>query len=318
MATVRVILASLVVGMVGGVGRAAAQVVPPPTAAPPKSPEFVPPPPAPEPPPRPSTIAPPPKAKPADVPKFEYKRLAERDAAGKVIPLTRPAHRVALERNPFIDEEAKKKVSAALVERDAQLERLVVSNLDVVLKVDDDGIAKVDAKDTKEEIRTLGALCSPLRLPGGDLSKSLRTASVLTEKQGQANQMIVQDYTTELSAQFRAAKEAEKASKPPEAAKSEGRPAGMSPTRFLYVMQVEEAVYAYHAMLLEGAKNADKAVAGLNLPDDKRTASAEVVAAVKAATDDAGRLAAMRKFMIAVGPGPGTEVLNKVVALRGK
>lgn len=317
MAIVRVILASVFVGTIGGLGRAGAQVVPPPTAAPPKSPDYVPPPAAPEPPAR-TTITPPPKAKPAEPLKFDYKHLAERDASNKIIPLTRPAHREALQRNPFIDEETKKKLSAALSERDAQLERLVVANMDVVLKVDDDGIVKVDAKDTKEEIRTLGAMTNPLRLPGGDLSKSLRTAGVLSDKQAQANQTIVQEYTTALSAEFRAAKEAEKASKPAEAAKTDTRPPGMSSTRLLYVMQVEETMNVYHAMLLEGSKVVDKAAAGLNLPDDKRTAASEVAAAVKAASDDAGRLAAMRKFMIAIGAGPSTEVLNKVVAMRGK
>lgn len=302
MASVRTVLmsVSVLVGVVGMSGGAAAQIVPPPTAAPPKTPEYVPPPPPVDPPPSPADVA---KFKPkvAEPPlQFDYKTLVERDATGKIVPLKQPVHRLALERNPFISTEANMKVTAALAERDAQLERLVAANMDVILKVDDDGFAKVDAKDAKEEIRALKALADPLRLPGGDLTSALKKAGVLDDKQARANQKIVLDYTKELFTELRDAKK-----KPDGAPKDETRPTGMSSARMVYVMQVEETMSTYHRILAEGAKNVAKFAPA-------------AASAVNAAKDDAGKLDAMRKFMIGAGPGPAAEVVNKIIAGRGK
>jgi len=317
MANVRTVLVSMsiVVGLAGLAGGVGAQIVPPPTVAPSKTPEYIPPPPPPPNPVTPTDFARG-RAKTEPPLVFDYQALAEKNTEGKIKLLTQPAHRAALDRNPFIESETKAKLAAFLAERNTQLERLVISNLDVVLKVDDDGFAKVEAKDVKEEIRSLKTMSEPLRLPGGDLTAVLKKAGVLDDKQARANQKIVLDYTKELFSQIRGDQTAAKAAAGE--SKDLARPTGMSSARMVYVMQVEETMDTYHKLLLEGAKDPSNAVAGLNLPDDRRTASSEVVVAVKAAKADDDRLAAMRKFMIAVGPANGTEVLNKIVAKRGK
>ncbi len=307
MASVRTVMVTslLLAGLSVGVNRAGAQIVPPPTAAPPKTPDYVPPPPQAA---NPPTInAQPPKPKAPEPLVFEYSHLAQRDAAGKLIPLKQPMHRLALERNPFITNEPNGKVAVFLAERDGQLERLVQANMDVILKVDDDGFAKVDAKDTKEEIKALKAMSEPLRLPGGDMTGAMKKAGVLDEKQARANQKIVQDYTKELFADIAAEKERIKKEK--EAAggdkKDGARPSGMSSARMVYVLQVEETMDAYHRLLGEAAKNPAKFAPA-------------AAASVSAAKDDAGKLDAMRKFMIGVGPGPAADVIKSVIAARGK
>lgn len=137
------------------------------------------------------------KAQAPELPKdVNYDILVKRDDAGKLIPLSEPAHLAALRVNPKLTPGFMDGLGDFLTDRRSRLVHFMISNLDIVEKIDE-GIFETAVKDNKEGLTKLMDTVKPIvQSPAPkSISDELRDKQLLDPTQWLVNTQIVRRYT---------------------------------------------------------------------------------------------------------------------------
>lgn len=191
-----------VLSLVAITGVASAQLVTPPTDAPPKT----------EPlplPPQDSYLAPASKQptptptitrKVEDIipPDLKWEKLAKMDAKGNLIRLHVPPEAAAITVNPLLNNETRSLANAYLAERRKEFENLVISNLDIAEDLDSDKLAKINVAD-RDSLKWLKDAMKPFSQPvaPGTISNELIKKGVFSPVQAKVNAKIAKEYSDE-------------------------------------------------------------------------------------------------------------------------
>jgi len=293
-------------GLVLGAAPALAQVVTPPPAEAPKIDAHIPkaPPPPPAPPPRPIPARP---AKPAvePLPNLPYTSLVERDASGKMRPLSEPAELAALRRNPLVQPEVLAEIQPYLAERRATYERLVIENLDLVEKLTDGTFDAIDYSG-KEGFALVVQTVDPIRKASPrPLAEELAARELIDAQAVRFNEKITKEYNL--------------ASLP-------GAKAGATPAERaqhakvslagLYRAGVNEAAIVHRDLLLEASRSLDRTLP--EIVTDEAVRRPLLAAAPGAGADDEARVAAVRRVNAALTIDQRRDLLRRAIALRAK
>lgn len=145
----------------------------------------------------PIRIAPPVRTKAAKVeaPDLKFESILHRDPEGKVIPLTEPVDLAALRNNPSLKPGFIEEIADTLAERKAAFQRVAIDNLDIVEKVEDGAIEKVEL-DSKDAIKSVVDMIKPLRPPAAPapLTQALHDTQKITPEQAAMNRKIMKEY----------------------------------------------------------------------------------------------------------------------------
>ncbi|HYF14780.1 MAG TPA: hypothetical protein VD971_06880 [Phycisphaerales bacterium] len=191
------------------------------------------------------------------LPDLPYKSLVERDENGNVKPLSEPLHLAALRVNPMLRPDYVDTIQGYLVERRIQIENLLVSNLDLVEKIDD-GIFENARPDNQQAIRDLLNVVKPLSKPNAPdaLSPELRSRQMLTKEEAAFNEKIVREYTLANHSVDKAAPADER-----------GRQA-FSALVALYKQNVEEYIRYHDEAYRYAGEHLDEVVQAAGIPAD--------------------------------------------------
>jgi hypothetical protein len=297
----------LILGMVLASGTANGQISAPPTKAPDPTPEFVMPPPAPaNPMPTPNSRTTPPPA--PDLPPTPPLRGED----GKLIPLTEPLFWQATRHNAMMNPTALAQARAFFDRRLRKYEKIVTDNADLMRQINQGVIDKsnlapirdannkdatrrevVQGKDGEMSLSSLMTILKPL--VGDNVRNEIQTAGIMTRMQAQQNNKVMQRWAAELAADY------EKTLTPlPANATKEERDARTQATskermRQQLTLWIDEATFAYGNLLHDAAANLDELLKKAGA--DAGAVSAEI-ASVKAASDRAGKIDAMKALVM--------------------
>jgi hypothetical protein len=288
-----VLLAAAGLG-VAGLSPAWGQVVTPPPAQVPPVDEHIDKMPLPPPPPpvNPGQVqvqsAQPVKAQPIQLPDLPYEPLAQKDEAGNFKPLSEPLQMAALRANPAIEnkEQFFSDIKPFLAERNLTVQTVLVSNLDLLERVEDGVFEKVNLRD-HASIKQLLEVTRPFLPPAAPdgLLDGLKKAGKLTDVQHGFAAKIAREYTLTLNP-------------PPAEGGDESEKAKVSMARAAQLLKngsLEEYTFIYNQAKQAGAENFD-AVVGMmeGLDDAKKDGLTKVGQAVNAGSTPADKMAAMR------------------------
>ncbi len=249
------------------------------------------------------------KTGPIKLPDLPYESLVTRDADGKVIRLKEPATWLACRRNPTISPDDWTRLEPIFAERRAECETIVVSNLDLIEKVEAGELRNIKG-DAKTIIQTINRVYAPLKPSGGNFSNKLGKEGILTDVQSSFSQKIESEYNTALRAEASASSTGKK---------ENDQGIEKMPVVFqVYLEQIDETYCTYHALLAETARSLDRALPAVDLPADLRASIEPDRKAVAAATDDASRAAALRTLLDKLTLQQRRALLAKVIETRPK
>lgn len=303
------VLGGLMASFILAAGTASAQVVIPPTDARPATPEYVPPPPPPAPKPfegalpsegQPST--PPPPAS-VVLPSLPYKSLAEKGPDGKLLPLTEPIYVAALRVNPTVTDDERSKIEPYLATRRQAYEQIAIDNIDFLQEIDNGLIEKLNMADSNDakKVQKIRALAGK-----GTLSAALKEAKLLSDMQIKFGDKIVKERNEAEITELKAAAGGKEGDK---------KAAADVVTPHLMRQAVSESLIARRGLYLELAQKLPALAGTLGL--DAATVDG-LKKSVAAASDDAGKVAAVQGVLKGVSADQARTALKAVVAARGK
>ncbi|HLP82838.1 MAG TPA: hypothetical protein VK157_00675 [Phycisphaerales bacterium] len=222
------------------------------------------------------------------LPDLPYEPLAQKDEAGNFKPLTEPLQMAALRANPTINdkEQFMADVKPLLAERAIAVQNVMVSNLDLLERVDDGVFERVNLKD-QASIKQLLEVTKPFLPPAAPkgVLETLRDAGKLDPVQFAFAQKIARDYTLTVNPA-------------PEKTIDEAEQARVSMQRAAALLKngsLEEYVFMFNQMKAASAENFDTLVGMMEgLDDGKKSELAKIGEAVKAASTKADKVAALR------------------------
>jgi hypothetical protein len=315
---VRPIVSSLAVGLAAALLAlpvpAWAQVAPPAGPPAPKPVDLVPtpvrppgpPPPAPKPKPRPKAPA------QVEVPEgIPYEPLAKFDENGRLIRVEGQLELLALKHNPTVGPQTIERVRPVLEGWRQNLDLMVVDNLDIIRDIDGGLFASIDLKD-QNQMTFINEVFKML-IGVGSAGNSMNNAKVLTETQAKFQRRLVSDYT--LARDKEVADEIK--SRIPDDAEDAKNLQVIEVSRVSLANMSQDAVWAYHQLLVEAAGRAEAAIAGLDLtPDERARLEGPLVAAKKASTEDE-KLAAGKALLDAMDMARQRDFMKAVLDARG-
>lgn len=199
--------------------------------------------------------------RPADrsrpLPTLPFESLVERDAQGRVVPLTGDPHRLALQRNPMMDDSTLERLDAAIRERQWRVESVLIANLDKFEDAHRNGFDDLDELD-RTSLSSAILMLRPFQ-EMGTLTNDLQAQGYLSDMQFRFNLQIVQEYQH--------AKLAEAIDD--NARERDGARAQTLMVRIVFGEVLLEAGEAYDHMVREGAGRIDAALAGIEFGVEK-------------------------------------------------
>jgi hypothetical protein len=245
----------------GLAGPCVAQVAPPPPPAEPEAPAY-------EPPPRPerrpaqaatqrinpNNATATRQRRQVSLPAMTYVPMSQRDASGKMIPVTGVLDVVALTHNPTVGQTGAEAIVPVYAARLGRIEQRVINNMDLLRRIDTGDLAALDIKDISGLTRVT-EMIKPLIEPVS-LTQELETAGVLTEIQAEFNRKIMREYQIEANREF----------------KLEGADGMTAFVRQILSDSLREARVAQDGLIAESLPNAGKVLDGMGLGSDARVA----------------------------------------------
>ncbi len=223
------------------------------------------------------------------LPDLPFESLAQKDEAGNFKPLSEPIQLAALRVNPTIEDKAKffEDIKPILAERSLNVQNVLVSNIDLLERVDDGVFERVDFKDAAS-IKQLLEVTKPFLPPAApkSLLEELRDTGKLTPVQFAftANK-IIRDYTLTINPA------------PTEGLDStqQARVSMQRAAALLKNGSIEEYIFIYNQAKAAAAENFDTVVGMMEGMDEgKKSELAKVSESVKAASTKADKIAALR------------------------
>ncbi len=303
---VRVVAGMLGISLVCG---AFGQIAPPPGPAAPATPEWVPPP-------RSNTEAPPvPKQDNTPVPSW-------RDNDGKLEVLSEPLYWASLKKNQLVTPKVAEGLKGFLRQRERQYERVVVDNIDLMRKVMEGAIDKTiemprDPAAGRAGADVLSKLLQIIKpLVGDSIREAVKTKGLLSRMQSDHQNKIVRAYTDDRGRDLEAATPVLPADASEEQKKA--RTAAMTKEKMRHQLYdfIDESTWVYAWLLNDVAMHWDDTLAKTDFDAATKAKLNAAFKDVKAATDDRGRVAAMKKLVVLVTPEQERVLLQGMIAGR--
>ena len=219
---------------------------------------------------------------PTDV---NYDVLIEKDAAGKVKPLTRPIYIAALKGNTKLPPDFWEKAKPFLEERRATMEHVMINNLDLMDQIED-GVFERTGFDQKQ-VASLLNTARPLMKPAAPdvLTKELKAKNLLDEVQYRVTEQIVRKYTL-------AANPVPAADLP----KEERGGGSFKVLIQLYKIAFDEFVYIHKDLSITAADNLNDLVQTLDADAATTKKVHDVAARLSKSSSDAQKMDAMKSL----------------------
>ena len=265
---------------------ATAQLAPPPPPPVDKPPVVFPPPP---PPPRPAQAAPRARGVPAP-PNFEFKKIAEFDAAGDLEPARESPEYLALVRNPKIEPRQVPAIREVLEEHYQKVDDLVIENVDLIMEVAGGAFDEADLTNP-EVFNNVQGIMGVLMTARG-LAERLQKEDAIDNEQMRATKAIELDWVQDFNKESM-----DKAIE--EHGQENRKEVIVEMSRGTFHLLSMEATVAYRRMAVQIADNFDRVIEAAELADAEGVADARE--AIAAADGDDERYQAVVDFMLELG-----------------
>ena len=226
----------------------------------------------------------------------------ERDGSGRVLPLDRPVHWAAIDRNKTITPENRKKIEIFLNQRRVKLEEAILANMANVLELDS-GIVETIKMSDRADVNKLLAANKPFS-DLGVFANELRKADLFTQNNIQQHNIIVDDYRRLMLDDM-------KRDSGSKANEKNGTVDFVS--RAMFFTLTDEPRQIYHWMLEDSAETAADRVSSLGLSSDVEPKVREFFQQAKDSKDESERLAKMRSAVALMTPDQVKTLVAPVV-----
>lgn len=233
----------------------------------------------------------------AQLPPFES--MIVRGPNGKIIRIDEQLDLLALHRNVLIDDATRERVRPVLNEWLADLDQLVIDNLDFLEAIEPpDGspgiIEKIDLNN-QATVQPVAQMMNQL-ISTGPLTAHLQSRGALTQQQADLNQRIISDYLQAVMNEVLAENQVLPSGQEPRSQEERNNQVN-TVSRHLYALSARDALSAYHRQMAAAAPHADKVVEATDLsPELVRTLRPKVEAA-KIAKTSVEKRKAVRKIL---------------------
>ncbi|MEK6700826.1 MAG: hypothetical protein AABZ53_01055, partial [Planctomycetota bacterium] len=264
---------------------------------------------------------PPPEKKEPDLP-----LPAWRDSkTNKLEELNEPLYWAALKKNQLVTPKVAGPLQAFLRQRERQYERIVVDNIDLMRKVLEGAIDKAHDVPRNPEGRD-GSLTKLLQilkpLVGDNIREIIKQKGLLSRIQSEHQDKVKRAYTEERGRDVDASIPPLAAGATPEQQKERTSKLTKEKMRLQLYDFIDEATWTYAWLLNDIAMHWDETLAKTEFSekaDENAAIKAKLNAAigdVKAAKDDKGRVAAMKKLVLLITPEEERTLLQALIAGR--
>lgn len=293
-------------------GVASAQLVTPPTEAPPKTEPLPLPPedfsrlPAAQQPTPPPTVRPP--APDVIPPDLKWESLVKNDKQGNLIHLNLPPEAAAIAVNPLLNDQGRSLAKEYLAERRRAFENLVIANLDIAEELDSDKLITTNVMN-KDELKWLMDARKPFCAPvaPGAISTELAKKGVFSPLQAKVNAKIAKEYAD--ASLKDAIKQAE--------AHHEGPLTKIEQVPILLREQaLGESIGVRRDLMVEASHNLPALITKLGLKGEAAAKVQEVAKSLSATATDAERFAAIEGLKPSLTLDERREMLKATIALR--
>lgn len=223
-----------------------------------------------------------------------YESLVERDAAGRVVRLAGCLDALALQRNPFMDEEARQRIAPHVKEWTADVNQLAIDNVDLIERIDRGLLERWDPADPKtvKLVQQISAILGS----AGSLTDRLLNARAIEPLAGQVNRQIANEYIQAVAMEISSTRPDKP--NPSQAELSEQfRLNGLALNRWNLSMAMRDVRAQYRRILVDSAATLDPVLESLSLSSEDKARLASKIQAVKAAASETDRLVAVRALL---------------------
>jgi hypothetical protein len=233
----------------------------------------------------------------ANLPPFES--LVVRGEDGKVIRIDAQLDLLALQRNTLVDDATRERIRPILREWLADLDQLVIDNLDFIERIDPpDGspgvIKSIDLND-HATVQPVATMMNQL-ISAGPLTAHLQTRGALTREQHDLNQRIISDYLQAVMNEVLAEHNLQPGGQQPRS--EEERTLQVNTvSRHLYGLSSRDAMAAYYRQLADAAPYAEQIVAVTGLPSETSQRLRPHVEQARNAQTELERRSAVRELL---------------------
>ncbi len=295
-------------------GAASAQLVPPPTEAPPATePVTLPPETAPvniAPGPGTQAAVPPPAPAPEVFP--PYDSLVKRDDKGKLVRIDDLADVAALKANPLVTSEQRDQANAYLAERRLAFEKIIIENLDIVDDLAGKKLDEMNVAERGEGLKWLIEALKPFTAPAapGKIAIELNKRGVIDAKAMRLNEQISKEYINALRKEI-----TEELAGGPEG-KGKNLLAGLS--KLIRAEALPEPLGIRRSLFTEAGKNLGSNLAKLSLSGETLSKANAIAKTLTPASSDDARVAAVDSLKDILSLDQRKELLRQAVAQRPK
>lgn len=239
----------------------------------------------------------PPQARPQlQLPPFES--MVVRGADRRIVRIDKQLDLLALRRNPLVDDETRERIRPVLREWIADLDQLVIDNLDFIERIEppDDSKSVLLSIDLNNQatVQPVGQMMSML-IAAGPLTPHLQNRGALTREQAELNQRITSDYLQSVMNEVLL----ENQVRPGEELQNEQQRQHQVNTiaRHVYGVSSLDAMSSYYRQLESAAPFVREIISATQLRDEARTKVEPMLEKVSNTEDRLERRKAVRKLL---------------------
>lgn len=245
--------------------------------------------------------------KPVNVP---FESIYKKDEAGAVVPIVGYYDLIALKHNPTVSDETLKKITPALQEWLADVDRLAIDNLDFVEELKGGLIDKVKLQDAAQ-LRKVSEMMQML-MAAGSASRTLNEMGLLDQQQAGVNQQIINDYQQALMNSVRPAGVNQQ-----DLPKEKQEEMASQVSRLLYRMSSNDTFVAHDRLLLAASSRLKEILGGMTLSGDGKSKAEGLMGAVASASSEADKVRTTSDVLKVLTFKERQDVLRKAAELRG-
>jgi hypothetical protein len=237
-------------------------------------------------------------AQQAALPPFES--MVVRGPDGKVKRIEAQLDLLALHRNVLVDDATRERIRPVLHEWIADLDQLVIDNLDFLERVlpPDGSTGVIDQIDLNNAatVQPVAQMMNQL-IAAGPLTAHLQSKGVLTREQSDLNQRIISDYLQQVMNEVLAANQVPAAQGAQPQNQEERNRQVNTVSRHLYALSARDAISSYYRQMESAAPHAEQIVAATELGSEVAQKVRPLVAEAKSAQTDLERRRSVRMIL---------------------
>jgi hypothetical protein len=248
-----------------------------------------------------------------ELPPFDS--LVVRDDDGEIVRIKDQLDILALRRNSLVDEATRERIQPVLREWLADLDQLVIDNLDFLERLEppDGSPGALESLDLNDQatVQPVATMMNQL-ISAGPLTQHLQSHGALTREQAALNERIKSDYLQQVMNEILTRHQVRQGQ--PQNADERNLQVN-TVSRYLYGMSARDAISSYYRQLADAAPHAEQIIAVMDIPRETIESLRPFAAKAQSAETVAEQRSAVRELLNNLDFGQRREFLQRALEI---